>query len=80
MWIEQICGKDIAEMQLKSYKIDFNEFEEEDTTLCECGEHKAEFKLIDDFNNKMNLCLKCLIEQENEYKEEGTKYNVSLLK
>lgn len=80
MWIENICGKDIAEMQLKSYEIDFNEFEEVEATLCECGEHKAEFELIDEFKNILKLCICCLEEQENEYKEEGTEYIVSLLK
>ncbi|MGL5718552.1 MAG: hypothetical protein ACRCX2_36445, partial [Paraclostridium sp.] len=71
---------DIAETQLKSFEIDFNELEEEETTLCECGEHKAEFKLIDEFKNDLKLCIGCLEEQENEYKEEGTEYIVSLLK
>lgn len=80
MWIEQICGKDIAETQLKSFEIDFNELEEVEATLCECGEHKAEFKLIDEFKNELKLCIGCLAEQEEEYKKEGAKYEVSLLK
>ena len=80
MWIENICGKDVAEIQFKHHEIDFNDFQGVDVIMCECGEHEAEFKLIDGFNNKMNLCLKCLIQQEQEYKEEGTKYEVSLIK
>lgn len=28
MWIEQICGKDIAEMQFKSYEKGFNGFQD----------------------------------------------------
>lgn len=80
MWIEQICGKDVAEMQLKSYEKGFNEFQEVEPILCECGEHKAKFKLVDEFNNKLNLCPLCLEEQELEYKADGFKYNVSLIK
>lgn len=80
MWIEQICGKDVAEIQFKSYEKGFNEFQEDELILCECGEHEAKFKLIDEFGNKLNLCPLCLEEQEQEYKEDGFKYIVSLLK
>lgn len=80
MWIEQICGKDVAEIQFKSYEKGFNEFQEDEPILCECEEHEAEFKLIDEFGNKLNLCSSCLKEQEQEYKEDGFKYIVSLLK
>lgn len=80
MWIEQICGKDIAEMQFKSYEKYFNEVQEDEPILCECEEHEAEFKLIDEFGNKLNLCPLCLEEQEQEYKEDGFKYKVSLIK
>lgn len=75
MWIEQICGKDVAEMQFKNYEKGFNEFQEIEPIL-----YKAKFKLIDEFNNKLNLCPLCLEEQELEYKADGFKYNVSLIK
>lgn len=82
MWIEQIFGKDIAKTQFKSYEIGFNEVEDEEPILCECGEHKAKWTLTDEFMKgwHMNLCDACLKEVEAEYKEEGTKYVVSLLK
>lgn len=82
MWIEQICGKDVAETQFKSYEIGFNEVEDKEPIFCECGEHKAKWILTDEFMKDwhMNLCDDCLLEMREEYKREGTKYNVSLIK
>lgn len=82
MWIEQICGKDVAETQFKSYEIGFNEVEDEEAIFCECGEHKAKWILTDEFMKgwHMNLCDDCLLKMREEYKREGTKYNVSLIK
>lgn len=79
MWIEPICCKDIAEQQLKSYESNFNWLEEIKTITCECGEQIAEFKLIDEFGNKMNLCPDCLQEIEKEYGEEKTSYEITKL-
>lgn len=83
MWNEQICGKDIAEQQMKILKIEAYlpniELQEENTIMCECGEHKAKFKLIDEFKNKMNLCSECLNEMEKEYEEEKTSYEITKL-
>lgn len=80
MYQDMICGKDVAEILFRNYELDLSRFTEVETPLCECGEHKAKYKLVDEFNNKMNLCECCLKEMKDEYKEEGTTYKVSLIK
>lgn len=77
-----MLGRELLQAEINLLISDLKPFEEDDDTMCECGEHKAKWTLTDEFMKgwHMNLCDDCLLEMREEYKREGTKYNVSLIK
>lgn len=77
-----MLGIKLLELETNLLIKDLKPLKKDNDIICECGEHKAKWILTDEFMKgwHMNLCDACLKEVEAEYKEEGTKYVVSLLK
>lgn len=77
-----MLGIELLELETNLLIKDLNPLKKDNYIICECGEHKAKWILADEFMKgwHMNLCDDCLLEMREEYKREGTKYNVSLIK
>lgn len=77
-----MLGIELLELETNLLIKDLKTLKKDNDIICECGEHKAKWTLTDEFMKgwHMNLCDNCLLEMREEYKREGTKYNVSLIK
>lgn len=77
-----MLGIELLELETNLLIKDLKPLKKDNYVICECGEHKAKWTLTDEFMKgwHMNLCDDCLLEIREEYKREGTKYNVSLIK
>ena len=77
-----MLGVELLELKIDLLIKDLKPFKKDNDIMCECGEHKAKWILTDEFMKgwHMNLCDDCLLEMREEYKREGTKYNVNLIK
>ena len=77
-----MLGIELLELETNLLIKDLKPLKKDNDIICECGEHKAKWILTDEFMKEwhMNLCNNCLLEMREEYKREGTKYNVSLIK
>lgn len=77
-----MLGVELLELETNLLIKDLKPLKKDNYIICECGEHKAKWTLTDEFMKgwHMNLCDDCLLEIREEYKREGTKYNVSLIK
>lgn len=77
-----MLGIELLELETNLLIKDLKPLKKDNDIMCECGEHKAKWRLTDEFMKgwHMNLCDDCLLEMREEYKREGTKYNVSLIK
>lgn len=77
-----MLGIELLELETSLLIKDLKPLKKDNYIICECGEHKAKWTLTDEFMKgwHMNLCDDCLLEMREEYKREGTKYNVSLIK
>lgn len=77
-----MLGVELLELETNLLIKDLKPLKKDNYIICECGEHKAKWTLTDEFMKSwhMNLCDDCLLEIREEYKREGTKYNVSLIK
>lgn len=76
-----MLGIELLELETNLLIKDLKPLKKDNDIMCECGEHKAKWILTDEFMKgwHMNLCDDCLLKMREEYKREGTKYNVSLL-
>lgn len=77
-----MLGIELLKLETNLLIKDLKPLKKDNYIICECGEHKAKWTLADEFMKgwHMNLCDDCLLEMREEYKREGTKYNVSLIK
>lgn len=77
-----MLGIELLKLETNLLIKDLKPLKKDNYIICECGEHKAKWTLTDEFMKgwHMNLCDNCLLEMREEYKREGTKYNVSLIK
>ncbi|MGL5581681.1 MAG: hypothetical protein ACRDCE_12095 [Cetobacterium sp.] len=69
---------ELLELETNLLIKDLKPLQKDNDIICECGE----WIFTDEFMKgwHMDLCDDCLLEIREEYKGEGTKYNVSLLK